>query len=511
MMEEARSLVKAGNNAAAAIEILNEILLVPTEFQQEAHELIIEAYELTKQFKKAKIESQLYLSLYPNSQAAQRIKYKLIALEIAAPAAPPVDRTKPNVSKTGSERKVDGSVSTYLTSSDSIVRLTTNIRARGFFREDNRQLTIVFRATDRENFHNLTNNQHNVRIFSAEYEDTLDRYSIKIGRQSSINASTGQFDGVLVKYRLQEDLTGSLSAGTPESSFMRKRFFGASLEKKIDDSSYIDMYVNRQTVDGFTERDAIGFEYRSFKAGRILTSISEFDTIYSRLNFILVQYSFPLGNTTIYTLADIRRSPILTADKALNMGLDTQLLRQFSNIREIRQSFSDNDIVNYVRDHTPIVSTFVIGSSTTLAPNLIGYLGTQFSSMSSVNNQPGDARITLDAHLFVSKIMSADSTGIFMTSISSSSNTKSVYGAFVLNETFGEIRTEGVLRFEHHSTANISSSSSTISVKASKKINDDISIEGQASISNMHAIDRLALLNSKKTSVSYFIGARKEF
>jgi hypothetical protein len=64
-----------------ALQTLNAFLmLAPNQYTQEGQELIGIAYEKSGQLEKAKIESTVFLSMYPESEATKRVKERLIAL-----------------------------------------------------------------------------------------------------------------------------------------------------------------------------------------------------------------------------------------------------------------------------------------------------------------------------------------------------------------------------------------------------------------------------------------------
>jgi hypothetical protein len=523
LLAEAKSILKNGGDANDAIAALNELVLLPAnELTQEAHELIIEAYERAGKLVKAKIESQLYLSEYPNSQKATQIKHRLLALEIAAPAAAPQDKTKKPEPKTGSTRTFDGSFSEYLVSADGVSTSASSLRMTSTFREDQHTIKGVLRASRRDYFGKNEPAKTTVQQAYIDYEDSFLDRGVRLGTQISSIVS-GAFTGVQAKFKVDDEHRVAVVFGTPVTfSASSRKVLGAALEQSFDQRLSMDFRMNVQTVDGFVERKAVSTEIRYFKSDISFSFLAEYDLKYKALNSFLLQSTFPLHESTVYALLDVRRSPYLYAEKAIQLGQNTPLKRSFTRVQELRDTFTDSQIVEFVKASTPTATTLVLGSSHSLTSKLVLYTGVQLFKYSSTSTpafvdtsetrptytqaaQP--TSITLDSHLFVASPLSKDSSGILMMSYTSAGKNSNWFMTAVLNEKFHDVHAELVLRMEGRKTTT-RSETETVSVRVSKKFAENISIEGQVSTSFLKTFSETP---ERRRADSMYIGLRYEF
>jgi len=85
-MTRAREALAARRNEDAVTDLNELLLLPPNRYSQEAQELIGVAWERTGNARRARVEYELYLRLFPDGEGAQRVAQRLASLEGVVPA-----------------------------------------------------------------------------------------------------------------------------------------------------------------------------------------------------------------------------------------------------------------------------------------------------------------------------------------------------------------------------------------------------------------------------------------
>src|SRR5450631_3538357 len=88
LMSDAKTALSSRANTQA-IDLLNQLLLLPpNKDSQEAQELIGLAWERVGDARRARVEYELYLRLFPEGEGADRVRQRLASLEDSGPVAP---------------------------------------------------------------------------------------------------------------------------------------------------------------------------------------------------------------------------------------------------------------------------------------------------------------------------------------------------------------------------------------------------------------------------------------
>lgn len=347
-----------------AVEAFNQTLtLPPNPSSQQAQELVGAAWEGLNQPAKARIEYQLYLRLYPQGEAAQRVALRLEALGgVAAIAQKATEKTdgkgdKPNFSSTGS-------ISQYYyggkTKTDSLVNisagidqntlsrtnqsaLVTSVDYSGRYRAEGSETKLVVRGTASRNFMASSNAQNLTSAAFLDYRDLSSRLDVRVGRQSAIAGSMfGLFDGVSLTVPIAGKFKLDAMAGVPANTLVSapsQRLAGLMLEAdSLFDHWGGNISLLDQSTEGISDRRAVGLEIRYFGDFVSMYSQLDYDLNFRVLNAATVQGSVqgPF-DTTITVLLDNRKAPSLQLSDALISSGTTSLktLLQQKSLAEV--------------------------------------------------------------------------------------------------------------------------------------------------------------------------------
>lgn len=355
LMEKSRAALARGDNASA-ITLLDKLLrLPPNRYSQDAQEFIGLARERAGETLAARKEYELYLSLYPAGDGADRVRQRIAVLEAkAAPApAPVLKAVRPRVQ---AQSSIVGSLSQYYYHGASKIETTnqnpatntasqntlsqtdqsallTNLNFMYRYRSDDYDNRLVIRDTYIKNF---LQNQEDVNRPTAVYYELKDRkldYSARVGRQpGGTGGVLGRFDGLQAGYNFTPKWRLNAVGGAPVDITYNSslRFYGAS----VDIGPYAEhwgasLYAIQQKVDGVVDRNAVGSELRYFDPRFTLYGLFDYDTEFQTSNITLIQGNWTGGSgTSAHVLLDRRKTPALELVNALAGEFDTSIESQ---------------------------------------------------------------------------------------------------------------------------------------------------------------------------------------
>lgn len=360
-----------------AINRLNRILGLPGNMQTEsAQALMGEVREKNGEIAKARAEYDLYLKLYPNGTEVQRIRQRLAGLPAAETQRPrrlARDDRPP-------EWLVFGSLSSYFftgrSQQDSGPKrrdqqsLVSSISLNARLRDAVTDTRFVFRDTDSRNFLNTQRNYN--RIYSA-YAERTDRevgYFVRAGRQNPAGGGVlERFDGITGGYNLGSDWRINAVAGNAVefksagfSGFntpVDKKFYGGSLELLPQVSRPgVNLYAIEQTLDGFTNRRAVGTEVRYFDGQFSGFGTLDFDVLYKGINIAALQANYldRWGNN-YFVSYDYRNSPSYSLSNALSATSGTGI----TTVSDLVGNFGLSQARALVADSTAATTSFGTG------------------------------------------------------------------------------------------------------------------------------------------------------
>jgi tetratricopeptide (TPR) repeat protein len=351
-----------------AINNLRSVILTEKpDVAKEAYELLGYAYEKSKDFEKAKIQYKKYITLYPTKDDDwTRVQQRLMSLEIMEPTEQFAGSGVHDKPRTGDSKEFEGTVSEYGYFGNSIQSL---FGLQTTYKDTHNQYvqTYRFRFSSLDDVRDPSRGKRKLSQAYWDFQDTFEKYGIRIGRQPTVAGSLSHFDGISGKYKYDTEWTFGAGAGylyNPSSDTSRL-FQGISADWRINQEYSAGFYYNRQTADSFLERSALGTElqYSSHDTTGIFRF--EYDLVYNKINLFSFQGMTYFGDASAFLVIDKRRSPILFADVALGVGGLNPSKQVYNSVGELlnRSGLSSSDIYNYITNTTQIANSYVIGAS----------------------------------------------------------------------------------------------------------------------------------------------------
>ena len=335
-------------NPRQAIDLLNQLLLLPPNpSSQEAQELIGLAWERQGNTARAQTEYELYLRLFPEGEGAKRVQQRLAALGTAPlPAAPgQAEEARPAAAAAAPPPKSFlGSIAQYYyggrARSQSLVTIVggveqqtvtntpqsaivTSLDLNGRFASEESDTRAVVRGTVASNLTGESNTSGLINSAYVDYRRNQSGFGLRVGRQSAINGGLlGLFDGVSMVYPVRQGVRVSLMGGVPANTLVdapSQRLAAALVEADgLVERWGGSVYLVDQSVEGFTNRRALGTEIRYTADTFSAYSLIDYDIYFKTMNAFTLQGSVQApGQTTITLLVDNRKAPLLQLTSAL--------------------------------------------------------------------------------------------------------------------------------------------------------------------------------------------------
>ncbi len=366
--QQAHKLMQAGHDALAdknypaATEAFNSLLLLPPNlYSQDAQEWVGVARERDGQYQKAKAEYELYLKLYTSGAGFEQVQQRLARLgkteATNKPEAPTARKIEPHGFLQGgiSSRYYYGqsnfettypfnnTTQTYTYSMKDQSSLITNVDAIGRYVNDQYDNRLVYRDAETQNY---LPGQHNTNYVYAAYLELKNKksdYSVRLGRQTTGGGGVmGRFDGVYAGYGSQQDLRINGVAGqlVDFSTSIQPKFYGTSV-----DSGPVSIYLIDQTIQGLTDRRAVGAEFKYFEGKKSAYAVVDYDVYFNKPNTMMLTSTYGLeSGTTINFILDYREN--LSIRNALNGSLTTSVtdLLAVMNETQLKQLALDRSV-----------------------------------------------------------------------------------------------------------------------------------------------------------------------
>jgi len=386
LMSEARATMVSGDRARA-IQIYTKVLQLPADPQQrQAQEYLALAREKNGQTAHAKAEYQRYLSLYSGSEGAPRVRQRLAALISSGIPSTATDGAGGNQRRhrqTGNwrfqtffsqfyRRDVNQLTDQDETVSQSALYSDVNFDARR--RGERFDFSTRISAGFRNDFLGEglgSGDGTRITYAYADLSDAQTGFRGRVGRQSRNSGGVlGRFDGVNLGYQVTERALIEAVIGKPAYSSSdgidsERTFYGVSVDYgPIWDALELGLFFVTQNIDGISDRQAVGGEFRFFGESQSIWGLIDYDTQYNELSSAFLQTSFRLSSKLSFNASlDRRHSPFLSAGNAI-IG---QPVVDFAELAEI---FSEAEIRQLGLDRSPFSTSFSVGTSYTLSPKL---------------------------------------------------------------------------------------------------------------------------------------------
>ncbi len=383
LMEDARRSIIAGDTSRA-IQIYTKVLqLPPNPRQVDAQEYLAIAREKNGQTAHAKAEYQRYLSLYPDSEGAERVNQRLAAL-LATNG--PVSTSSGSTSTGGQRlaaRNSDWRLQTYFsqyyrrdvnqpTDQDDIVSqsalysdINFDARYRGERFDFSSRLSAGYRSDFLDNPASTSSgNSARISYAYADLADARTGLRGRVGRQSRNSGGVlGRFDGFNLDYQLNEKVLLSSVIGRPAYSTSdgidsSRAFYGVSVDYgPIVTNLDVGLYYIQQEIENVSDRQAVGAEFRYFGANQNLWGMIDYDLQFGELASAFLQGSWRFENRlSLHASANKRGSPFLSTGNAI-------IGQPVSTFAELAEIFSTEELIELGRDRTAASTNFSIGVS----------------------------------------------------------------------------------------------------------------------------------------------------
>ena len=368
---------------STAIDSYTRVLGYPDHpHRAAAREFIGVAHERSGQDDNAIAEYQAYLAEFPDDDGTERVQSRLLSLQTALPRTAATVPPTQTVQSDGWQ--VYGGVSQYywrneeqLVHDGNRLLSSTGMLALGDLTASRRgaRFDILARANGVYQFNFIeSDDTGDTGWLSDAYVDVLDNQlglQAKVGRQTRRrDGAIGRFDGAALSYQWKPDISFSASAGLPiySSRFIagthRFSYAASARVENLWDALTVNAYTHHQTVDGISDRQAVGGEVRYREGPVNVVGLVDYDISYNVLNTFLVNSTWVLDNEwRLNGVVRFGSLPYLTTRNALA----GQTAR---SIDQLLDTYSEGQIRTLARNRTAQATSISAGVSIPLSERI---------------------------------------------------------------------------------------------------------------------------------------------
>ncbi|WP_455198610.1 tetratricopeptide repeat protein [Kaarinaea lacus] len=343
-------------NNKKAIQIFTKILSMPkSKESMAAMEMLGIARERNNQLAHAKVLYQEYLKLYPDEEGAARVKQRLNDLLYGQ--LKPKARLKTPERKKATTSRVFGNFAQYYYRGQNSTEETGTVVDQSLLlnqlslnwriRSSDYEVRNFFYASHSYDFETETERPLTIETAYSQFKNSSWGLSGRLGRQSGSKGGVlGKYDGVQALYGITKRLSLGVVSGYPVNISDKRRIqkerplWGINFEwdGMGDDVDILPYYI-KQKVDGLTDREAIGTEFRYFGKKGNYYGLVDYDIYYSDLNLYIFRGQYNLKKNTSLNLGlDFRNSPLLYTSAALIGQTNAE------TIEELQDTYSEDQI-----------------------------------------------------------------------------------------------------------------------------------------------------------------------
>ena len=335
--------------------------------RQEALEMLAMARERNHQDAQAKAIYDQFLAQYPDSEAAPRVRQRLLGL--ITRALPIQQKLKPPTRDDGTWTAVGNVSQFYQRNELSVNGDKSVVGVDGLFTNADvivgrrtSSLDLQMRVSTNGLYDFSSNADSNYQMSTAYFDaQQIDwGVDVRVGRQSQQNNGVlGRYDGAMVTYKvlpwLQLGALGGYAVDYGVNGFTTDRpLYGVNARISLADGmlEFAPFYIEQQ-ADGLLDRRAVGMETRFFRNNLSVFSLFDYDTYHQALNtsYLMVNYRFENGLSS-YLNFDHRRAPYITTENAL-------IGQGVNSLSDLENSYTNQQIEQLADDRT---STLTIGT-----------------------------------------------------------------------------------------------------------------------------------------------------
>ena len=526
----------------AATESLNKLLnLPPSGSSRKAQELAGLARLNAGDKARAATEFETFLKLYPTGPDSDRVRQLVATLPKIGPApelvakvdAPPTSTTSGSVSSfyyggnsaTCTEDKQNSLLGCQellnpnaQLSSATQKQLQTSLDLNWRFRDTEKDMRFVFRDSSTADFLKNTSKERLTAMY-FDYKSLTKGANIRLGRQSPTGGGVlYRFDGVQAGYSFAPKwkVNGVLGKPTDDLLDAKRQFYGMSVDaealtKELSGSAFL----LEQTIDGETDRRAIGVDLRYFKGGLSASSQLDYDLMIKKVNIASIQGNWQVNDMTSFNvLLDRRTTPILTLGNILFF----QTTATAKRVSDLLGTQTVEQLRETVNVNTAYQNQFRIGATRVLNANW--QTGADFSVSNVDEIKPNQENLTgspasgnlwsTSVQLIGSNLYSLRDTHVFNVSFLGGPNDHGTLLSYNNLTSLGEKwQLEPSVKY-YSSSANTTGTRDTwtLGMRGTFRVRNQMSLESEVTY---ELTDAVGTTTSNSTSTNYYLGARVDF
>jgi tetratricopeptide (TPR) repeat protein len=526
----------------AATESLNKLLnLPPSGSSRKAQELAGLARLNAGDKARAATEFETFLKLYPTGPDSDRVRQLVASLPKIGPApelvakvdAPPTSTTSGSVSSfyyggnsaTCTEDKQNSLLGCQellnpnaQLSSATQKQLQTSLDLNWRFRDTEKDMRFVFRDSSTADFLKNTSKERLTAMY-FDYKSLTKGANIRLGRQSPTGGGVlYRFDGVQAGYSFAPKwkVNGVLGKPTDDLLDAKRQFYGMSVDaealtKELSGSAFL----LEQTIDGETDRRAIGVDLRYFKGGLSASSQLDYDLMIKKVNIASIQGNWQVNDMTSFNvLLDRRTTPILTLGNILFF----QTTATAKRVSDLLGTQTVEQLRETVNVNTAYQNQFRIGATRVLNANW--QTGADFSVSNVDEIKPNQENLTgspasgnlwsTSVQLIGSNLYSLRDTHVFNVSFLGGPNDHGTLLSYNNLTSLGEKwQLEPSVKY-YSSSSNQSGTRDTwtLGMRGTFRVRNQVSLESEVTY---ELTDAVGTTTSNSSSTNYYLGARVDF
>lgn len=428
LMDQGSAALSA-NDYSSAIKDFSKLLRYPeNRFSMDAQEYLGFAYELRGELAPARREYERYLSLYPDTRGADRVRQRMASL-LTAREMPKKGLRKGKRDIKDPKWQHFGSVAQFYRKDESRLNeeetrenlslLSTDVNISSRYRSNDYVMNSRF--TGGHDLNTTGSEKETSGSISSLYFDALGvdtGWYARVGRQSvSKDGVLGRMDGAQLSYKINDYIKLNTVAGyvvedTDKSANSDKFFSGISVDLGTFANAWdFNVYYIKQDDGPITGREAVGTEMRYFHPKRTLFTLFDYDVMFKEMNTMLAIGNWQFDSKVqLNATIDIRKSPILTTSNALSGNA--------TSVEELLLTRTEEEVRQLAIDQTATSKTFIAGINTPLNEKfqISGdiTMTNLSSSFSGINFQPGtDNEFYYNVQLIGTSIFMENDSSIF--------------------------------------------------------------------------------------------------
>jgi hypothetical protein len=356
-----------------------------------------------------------------------------------------------------------------------------------------------------------------------DYKSLTKGANIRLGRQSPTGGGVlYRFDGVQAGYSFAPKwkVNGVLGKPTDDLLDAKRLFYGMSVDaealtKELSGSAFL----LEQTIDGETDRRAIGADLRYFKGGLSASSQLDYDLMIKKVNIASIQGNWQVNDMTSFNvLLDRRTTPILTLGNILFF----QTTATAKRVSDLLGTQTVEQLRETVNVNTAYQNQFRIGATRVLNANW--QTGADFGVSNVDEIKPNQENLTgspasgnlwsTSVQLIGSNLYSLRDTHVFNVSFLGSPNDHGVLMSYNNLTSLGEKwQLEPSVKY-YTSSSNQSGTRDTwtLGMRGTFRVRNQVSLESEVTYELTDAVGTTTSnSNSNSSSTNYYLGARVDF